>query len=113
MFLHRSVILFTGGGSVCHILGQTPPGQTPTGQTPPGQTPPCPVHAGIHTPLAQCMLGYTPSGSAQYMLGYRQQVGGTHLTGMHTCCVTSIGNNLEIISHKMNLNTNLDLSKAY
>ena len=42
-----------------------PPGQ------PPRQTPPYPVHAGIHTPPSQCMLGYTPSSPpAQYMLGY-------------------------------------------
>ena len=46
MFLHLSVILFTGGG-VCHTLpwtdtplGQTPLGRhPPPGQTPPGQTP--------------------------------------------------------------------------
>ena len=52
--------------------GRHPPGQTPPRQTP-GQTPPCPVHAGIHTPPVQCMLGYG------------QQVGGTHPTGMHSC----------------------------
>ena len=44
-----------------------PPWQTPP---PPGQTP-------------QCMLGYTPP--AKCMLGYGQQAGGTHLTGMHSC----------------------------
>ena len=44
----------------------------PRADTPsPGQTPPCPVHARIHTPLAQ------------YMLGYGQQAGSTHPTGMH------------------------------
>ena len=53
-----------------HPPGRHPPGQTPQGkhhpgQTSPGQTSPCPVHAGIHTPI-QCMLGYG------------QQVGGTH-----------------------------------
>ena len=70
-------------------LGRHPPGQTPfPGQIPPGQTsprqtpppaqcmlgyiPPCPLHAGIHPP-------------AQYMLGYGQQAGGTHPTGMHSC----------------------------
>ena len=66
-----------------HPPGQTPPWQTPR-QTPPWtdtpslpsacwDTPPCPVHAGIHTLPAQCMLGYG------------QQVGGTHPTGMHSC----------------------------
>ena len=52
------------------------PRQTTPGQTPPvhaGIHTPCPVHAGIHTPLAQCMLGYG------------QQAGGTHPTGMHSC----------------------------
>ena len=44
--------------------------------------------------LPHCMLGYTPPGqtppsgqtpAAQCMLGYDQQVGGTHPTGMHSC----------------------------
>ena len=39
MFLHLSVIMFTGGG----VSEQTPPRQTsPPRQTPPGQTPPGP-----------------------------------------------------------------------
>ena len=46
MFLHLSVILFTGWG--------------------------CAIHLGRHPP-AQCMLGYC------------QQAGGTHPTGMHSC----------------------------
>ena len=101
MFLHLSVILFTR--VVClphHPLDQrqTPPlGRHPSGQTPPAQcmlgytplpsacwdthipaqcipryTPLFPVHAGIHIP------------PAQYMLGYGQQAGGTHPTGMHS-----------------------------
>ena len=47
---------------------------TPTGQTPPPLQrhprvdTPCPVHAGIHTPPAHCMLGYTPPTGC--MLGY-------------------------------------------
>ena len=56
MFLHLSVILFTGG--ICH----TPRADTPHGETPPRQTPPI-----------------------QYMLGYGQQAGGTHPTGMQSC----------------------------
>ena len=49
MFLHLSVILFTGGGCLPQcMLEYTPLGQTP----PPGQTPPCPVHAGIHMTTA-------------------------------------------------------------
>ena len=67
MFLHLSVILFTGGGCLPHprvdtpladtlpaqfMLGYTPPAQCMLGYTPPAQcmlgyTPPCPVHAGI------------------------------------------------------------------
>ena len=77
-------------GGVWH----TPPGrQHPWADTPPGRhqspwvdtllpsacwdTHPCPAHAGIHPP-AQCMLGYG------------QQVGGTHPTGMHSCFTLSI-----------------------
>ena len=92
MFLHLSVILFTGGVSA-------------------------PVHAGIHTPLgrhplgrhppAQCMLGYTPPPPAQCILGYTSPcpvhagntppcpvhagihmataADGTHPTGLHSC----------------------------
>ena len=44
------------------------------------------VHKGGCLP--QCMLGYTPPGQtppAQCMLGYGQQAGGTHPTGMHSC----------------------------
>ena len=47
------------------------PRQTPPGQTPPGQTPPW------ADPL-----------SAQCLLGYGQQAGGMHPTGMHTCSVS-------------------------
>ena len=56
----------------------TPPGQVPPGQVhPPGQVPPGQVHPpGRYTPLPQCMLGYG------------QQAGGTHPTGMHSCCTT-------------------------
>ena len=80
MFLHLSVTLFTGG--LPHPQ-QTPPGQTqPLGQTPlshwadttplgrhhpPGQTPP-----PWADPPVQCMLGYS------------QQAGGTHPTGMQS-----------------------------
>ena len=68
MFLHLSVILFTGG----KYLGRCPPGRyTPLGRytlragTPPGR--------------------YTPAHPRQCMLGYGQQAGGTHPTGMHSC----------------------------
>ena len=48
-----------------------PPG--PEADSPPLGRPPCPVHAGIHPPPAQCMLGYS------------QQAGGTDPAGMHSC----------------------------
>ena len=63
-----------------HIWAGTPPWQTPPGRYiplgrhPPSRHPPCPVHVGIHThPPVKCMLGYG------------QQVGGTHPPGMHSC----------------------------
>ena len=59
MFLHMSVILFTGG--VClSACWDTPPGPDPLGSA---QAPPIAVHAGT----------------------YGQQAGGTHPTGMHSC----------------------------
>ena len=83
MFLHLSVILFTGG-CVCHgdmhvggTVWQTPPtpgkhplwvdipsGRHPPGQTPARQTPPSPVHAGIHTPLPSACWDTHPLHSA-------------------------------------------------
>ena len=81
-------------------LDRHPPGQIPPGQKSPGKhpwadtptqcmlgykypspssacwdinTPHHPVHAGIHSPPAQCMLGYN------------QLAGGTHSTRMHSC----------------------------
>ena len=58
-----------------HPLSRHPPGQTPPWpDTPwadtPGQTPPCPVHARIHTPLAQCILGYTVPSTCWDRHGY-------------------------------------------
>ena len=82
-----------------HSPGQTPPYsvQTPPGQTPPwadtpsqtdvptGQTPPL----GKTAPLGGHSLGrHTSPGQTspvQCMLGYGQQAGGTHATGMHSC----------------------------
>ena len=49
-----------GEGVSATFLGRHYRGRHPLDRHPPGQTPPCPVHAGIHTPLAQCMLRYTP-----------------------------------------------------
>ena len=60
------VCLSTGGCLPHCMLGYTHPSwaDTPLGRPLPLGRPPCPVHAGIHTPPAQCMLGYTPLGSA-------------------------------------------------
>ena len=83
----------SGPSGVCHTpRADTAPGQipplwadtSPWTDTPSRYPPwavhvgmhilsPCPVHAGIHQPLAQCMLGYG------------QQAGRTHPTGMHSC----------------------------
>ena len=70
MFLHLSVILFTGGGGsasaaggVCHTPWADLPGQTP----PMGGHPPPSTCWDTHTSAAQCMLGmlgYTPLPSA-------------------------------------------------
>ena len=102
MFLHLSVILFTGGVSAQGwylpggVWADTPPGiQTLLGRHPlPSacwDTHPLPsVCWDIHPPT-QCMLGYTPAQCtlgytppAQCMLGYGQPAGGTHPTGMHS-----------------------------
>ena len=113
-YVFTGVCLSTGGiclcsrGNVCHThththtRADTPlpsacwdthtPAQCMLGYTHPPcpvhagiHTRPCLVHVGIHTPPAQCMLGYMPPPSAQCMLGYDQQAGGTHPTGMHSC----------------------------
>ena len=72
MFSQMSVCPQRG---VCPIAcWDTPPwAQTPQADTPLCRHPlPCPVHAGIHPPV-QCMLGYG------------QQAGGMHPTGMQSC----------------------------
>ena len=83
MFLHLSVILFMGWG-VCHPQNR--------GRHPPGRHPLPSACWDTHTPT-QCMLGYThphpvhagKHHPVQSMLGYGQQAGGTHPTGMHSC----------------------------
>ena len=61
MFLHLSVILFTGGSA-------THPWADPLDRHPPGQTP--------------LWVDIPP---AQNMLGYGQQAGDMHPTEMHSC----------------------------
>ena len=87
MFLHLSVILSTGGGrgSATH----TPWADTPLGRhpLPPGQTPSLGRHPWPDTPWAYIPLVTHPPGQkppGQCMLGYGQQAGGTHPTGMQS-----------------------------
>ena len=95
IFLHLSVILFTGGylGRYTPRQVHTPPwadtslwAGTPPGKvhTPLGRYTPRQVHpTGRYTPQVGTPPGrYTPQ---QCMLGYGQQAGGTHPTGMHSC----------------------------
>ena len=63
LFLYLSFC--SRGVSATHPLGRHPPGRQPPGQTPPWADTP-----RADTPLVQCMLGYG------------QQAGGTHPTGM-------------------------------
>ena len=77
MFLHLSVILFTGGCLPQCMLGYTPQEQTPPWEadipTPEADTPP-PPHREADKPPRAVHAGK-----------YGQQAGGTHPTGMHTC----------------------------
>ena len=94
MFLHLSVILFTG--VVCPSA-DTPPGQTlPWADTPwadthlwadtlPGQTPSLGRHLPGQTPPTQCMLGYIPPSPVHAGIDMATASDGTHPTGMHSC----------------------------
>ena len=106
MFLHLSVILLTGG---CLVLGRgvwdaprdqvpwtrPPQDQTPCDQNPPDRTPPGTRHPpqirplGIRTPPPRPgpPRPDTPL-HLKFFLGgaYGQRAGGTHPTGMHSCC---------------------------
>ena len=44
-----------------------------------------PPRAGTHTPRGRYPPGRYPRPRPQCMLGYGQQAGGTHPTGMHSC----------------------------
>ena len=91
IFLHLSVILFMGGE------GSTWAGTPPQGRyIPLGRYTPSPSRytPGRYTPLGR----YTPPGQVhpplQCMLGYGQQAGGTHPTGMHSCFVNNTAINI-------------------
>ena len=71
----------------------TPWADTPLGRHPPwADTPRTDNPLGRHTPWADTPWAVTPLGRlpgrhppALCMLGYGQQAGGSHLTGMHSC----------------------------
>ena len=84
IFLHLSVILFTGG----HVCGRTPPSQTPRQQTNP---------RSIHPSGSRPLPGSRPLGSRhpppqtrhhpprKQTPAYGQRAAGMHPTGMHSC----------------------------
>ena len=72
MFLHLSVILFTGGVSALMPAGIQPPlGRHPSGQIPPQAD--------------------TPLRSACWEIHMATAADGTHPTGMHSCCYLQFG----------------------
>ena len=91
----RSVCLSTGGMSAPLHAGIHPPGTR--GRHPPGRhrptqcmlgyTPPAQCMLRYTHPPAQCILGYTHPPPVQCMLGYGQEAGGAHPTGMHSCFI--------------------------
>ena len=93
IFLHLSVILFTGGG----LARRTPPGMEspPLDQTPPNmETPgPDPPHHGETPPPAwrtppdqtPSRHGEPPSPTGKQTPAYGLRSAGTHPTGMHSC----------------------------
>ena len=109
--LHVSVILLTGWGEyLCRYPRQagTPPGRyTPWQVHPPGRYTPRQVHPQArYTPQAGTLPQvhpqagtphgrYNPSAGTpwQGMLGYGQEAGGTHPTGMHSCLMMSFVSN--------------------
>ena len=94
IFLHLSVILFTGGSTwagtprqvhspwqVYPPAGIPPPTGTPSGRYTPQATPPPSSYTS--PPQAGTPPGQVPPW--QCMLGYGQQAGSKHPTGMHSC----------------------------
>ena len=99
MFLHLSIILFTGGSTSVHA-GIHPPDQTP----PEADTPSADTPAGITPPLPEQTppRSKQPPPCAMHAGRYGQQAGGMHPTGMHTCLFVctivygSVANSLQI-----------------
>ena len=84
-YVFTGVCLSTRGCLTHCMLGYTPLTGTPPGEVhSPGQTPPGRyTPAWSDTPASECWDTNTPP--AQCMLGYGQQAGSTHPTGMHSC----------------------------
>ena len=83
-YVFTGVCLSTGVLPYC-MLGYTLQDQK---QTPPRQTPPGTRsrHPQVDNPLGiHPLLGRQPPPPVQCMLGYDQQVGGTHPTGIQSC----------------------------
>ena len=79
--------------------GRQPLGRYPPGQTPPwSQTPPGCRHPQAYTPQSDTPLGTDTPPPAQCMLGYGQQAGRTHATGMHSCSNICFKHHHDIIS---------------
>ena len=97
MFLHLSVshsvhrgVCIQEGGLNWGGLGRPPPVGLPrSGGLQPGGD----LHPGL--------VGQTPASDT---MGYGQWAGGTHLTGMHSCCDICTGYNLGRIMSKSRLN---------
>ena len=87
IFLHLSVSYSVHRGE---YLGRCPPRYSPAdtplraGTPPQAGTPPRQVHPPGQVHHQQVHP------RPQYMLGYGQQAGGTHPTGMHSCFVTKL-----------------------
>ena len=83
MFLHLSVILFTGGGVWYDTPWADTPGKTPPGQThPPCRHPSCRIPPGRH-PLATHSSGRHPLGRHPHEMATAAD--SMHPTGMHSC----------------------------
>ena len=118
MFLHLFAILFTGGRvgvSATHPpLGRHPPARHPLGRHPranaPGQTLPgrhCSPSLGRHPPGRTPPGQTSPRADAPPMLGYAQQVGGTHPTGMQFCILYRSKDNLFHLFESIDAGQNL------
>ena len=92
--------------SVCPQGGVLP--QCMLGYTPWAGTPPRQVHPQAGTPpWAGTPWAGTPFPPAQCMLGYSQQMGDTHPTGMHSCSIY-VSNKIHIyMTQKCSLKLNI------